>query len=167
MTASTSPYPVQVFYSDTFDLPLPEGHRFPLEKYRLLRERLQKSSLQSQLVFCLPEAATDDELLLVHTASYLDKLKSGALSRIERQRIGFPWSPKMVERSRRSTGATVCAARAPLTSGVGVHLAGGTHHAFADRGEGFCVFNDVAVAIRILQAEDRIRRAVVIDLDVH
>lgn len=158
---------VSTFYSDTFELPLSEAHRFPMEKYRLLRERLQASEFPEQLEFCLPDAATDRELLLVHTPDYLDKLKQGTLSRIEERRIGFPWSRAMVERSRRSTGATLAAARAALRDGVGVHLAGGTHHAFSDHGQGFCVFNDVAVAIRVLQAESLIQRAVVIDLDVH
>ena len=158
---------VSTLYSDTFELPLTEGHRFPIEKYRLLRERLQVSEFRDQLEFCLPDAATDRELLLVHTPDYLEKLNQGTLSQIEERRIGFPWSPAMVERSRRSTGATLGAACAALRDGVGVHLAGGTHHAFSDHGQGFCVFNDVAVAIRVLQAERLIQRAVVIDLDVH
>ncbi len=158
---------IRTFYSDTFDLPLPDGHRFPLDKYRLLREHLQASKLRDRLDFCLPNAATDVQLLRVHTADYLDKLKQGSLSGVEQRRIGFPWSPEMVERSRRSTGATIGAARVALRDGAGVHLAGGTHHAFPDHGQGFCVFNDVAVAIRDLQGEGLIRRAVVIDLDVH
>ncbi len=158
---------VQIFYSDTFELPLPEGHRFPIEKYRLLRERLQASELCGRIEFSLPNAATDEQLLMVHTAHYLDNLKRGVLSPTEQRRIGFPWSLEMVERSRRSTGATIDAARAAVRDGAGCHLAGGTHHAFPDHGQGFCVFNDVAVAIRVLQAEGLIRRAVVIDLDVH
>lgn len=158
---------IKTFYSDTFDLPLPDGHRFPLEKYRLLREHLQASELRDRLEFCLPEAATDEQLLRVHTAGYLNKLKRGSLSAVEQRRIGFPWSPEMVERSRRSTGATIAAARAALGGGAGIHLAGGTHHAFPDHGQGFCVFNDVAVAICDLQANGLIRRAVVVDLDVH
>lgn len=167
MTFTNLPSPLKVFYSDTFELPLPDGHRFPIEKYRLLRERLANSDIRNQLEFCLPAAATDEQLLLVHSADYLDKLKHGTLSRIEERRTGFPWSPQMVERSRRSTGATIGAARAALNDGSAVHLAGGTHHAFPDHGQGFCVFNDVAVAIRLLQAERLIHRAVVIDLDVH
>lgn len=158
---------MKVFYSDTFDLPLPRGHRFPIEKYRLLRQQLVESEFQGQLEFHLPEAATDEQLLLVHTPEYLDKVNRGGLSQVEERRIGFPWSREMVERSRRSTGATICAARAAIQDGVAVHLAGGTHHAFPDHGQGFCVFNDVAVAVRVLQAEGLIRRAVVVDLDVH
>ena len=158
---------MKVYYSDTFELPLPQGHRFPLEKYRLLRERLQASADREQFDFCLPAAAADDQLVLVHTTEYLQKLRRGTLSQLEQRRIGFPWSVQMVERSRRSTGATIEAARTAIADQIGVHLAGGTHHAFPDHGQGYCVFNDVAVAIRILQAGSLIDRAVVIDLDVH
>ena len=158
---------MKVFYSDPFELPLPEGHRFPLAKYRLLREHLQGSEFAGSLEFELGEAATDEQLLRVHTPRYLHQLRTGELTALEQRRIGFPWSAAMVERSRRSTGATLGAARAALVDGVAVHLAGGTHHAFADHGQGFCVFNDVAVAIRSLQAEGQVQRAVVVDLDVH
>lgn len=158
---------MQVFYSDTFELPLPDGHRFPLAKYRRLRERLAAGPLADRLDLIEADAATDEQLLRVHTAEYLNKLKHGELTAIEERRIGFPWSPKMVERSRRSTGATIGAARAALADGAAAHLAGGTHHAFADHGQGFCVFNDVAVAVRAVQAEGLAKRAAVIDLDVH
>lgn len=158
---------MKVYYSDTFELPLPDDHHFPMEKYRRVRERLQAGDFARQLELSLPPAATDQQLLLVHTPEYLRKVTAGNLTRIEQRRIGFPWSPEMVERHRRSTGATIAAAKAALCDDQGVHLAGGTHHAFADRGEGFCVFNDVAVAIRTLQAEGAIQRAVIIDLDVH
>ena len=157
---------MRVFFSDTFELPLPDGHRFPKQKYRLLRERLQSRST-GDLTFCLPDAATDEQLLLVHTPGYLEKLRTGTLTRTEQRHIGFPTSPALLERSRRSTGATLAAARASIEDGAGVHLAGGTHHAFADRGEGFCIFNDVAVACRNLQASSIVDRAVVVDLDVH
>lgn len=158
---------MQVYYSDTYELPLPDDHHFPMEKYRRVRESLQNCHFSNQLQFRLPPAATDEQLLLVHTRDYLDKIKSGNLTRIEQRRIGFPWSARMVERHRRSTGATISASRAALVDGVAVHLAGGTHHAFAERGEGFCVFNDVAVATRVLQAEGVLHRVVIIDLDVH
>ena len=143
---------ITTLYSDIFELPLPARHRFPIEKYRLLRERLQAIEFRDLLEFYLSDAATDRELLLVHTPDYVEKLKQGTLSRMEERRIGFPWSPALVERSRRSTGATIGAARAALRDGAGVHLAGGTHHAFPDHGQGFCVFNDVAVAARNLLA---------------
>lgn len=158
---------LNVYYSDEFVLPLPEEHRFPIEKYRLLREHLSGSRFRERLHFCSPEPATDDQLLLVHTPEYLEKLRTGTLTTIEERRIGFPWSLEMIERSRRSTGATIGAARSAIRDGFAVHLAGGTHHAFADHGQGFCVFNDVAVAIHVLRNEGIIQRAVVIDLDVH
>jgi len=155
---------VRVFYCDHFVLPLPPEHRFPMEKYRLLREAVEARGLGRLLV---PEAADDVQLLRVHDAGYLRRVVSGELDRAEVRGIGFPWSPELVERSRRSAGGTLGAAGAALEDGVGVNLAGGTHHAFPDRGEGFCVFNDVAVAIRALQAEGRLERAAVLDLDVH
>ena len=166
-SGSTRAFGLKVFYTDTFRFPLGEGHHFPIQKYRLARERLLQSPIADQLSFCLPDAATDQQLLLVHTREYLLKVIEGRLSPREQRRIGFPWSPEMVERHRRSTGATLAAAREAIIEGAGVHLAGGTHHAFADRGEGFCVFNDVAVAVRVLQSEGKIQRVLIIDLDVH
>jgi len=115
----------------------------------------------------VPAGATDAQLARVHDATYVARVSTGALSRAEVRRIGFPWSPELVERSRRSVGGTVAAAAAALQEGVAANLAGGTHHAFADRGEGFCVFNDVAVAVRDMQAAGRASRVAVIDLDVH
>lgn len=158
---------MKVFTTDQFPLPLPPDHRFPVAKYRLLRERVEASGLVAADDLIAAPAATDDELLRVHTPDYLHRVFTGALSEAEVRRIGLPFSPQMVERSRRSTGATIATARSALADGVAVSLAGGTHHAFADAGEGFCVFNDVAVAARAMQAERRIQRAVVIDLDVH
>ena len=135
-----------------------------MEKYRRLRERV---SARGDDDLCVPDAATDTELMRVHDPAYVRRVVSGGLSYEEIRRIGFPWSPGLVERSRRSVGGTICAARAALEDGLSANLAGGTHHAFADRGEGFCVFNDVAVAARALQAEERVDRVVVLDLDVH
>ena len=135
-----------------------------MEKYRLLRERVATDPAMSLRV---PEPATDVELLRVHDAGYLARVVEGRLTRDEVRRIGFPWSPELVERSRRSVGGTLGAARAALEEGSAANLAGGTHHAYADRGEGFCVFNDVAVAARAVQAEGRARRMAVLDLDVH
>lgn len=161
------PNRLHAFYSDSFVLPLPEHHRFPIEKYRRTREDLGALLPPDRILFCLPPAATDEELLRVHTTEYLEKVVTGNLSELEQRRIGFPWSTEMVERSRRSTGATLQAARQSLQDGVAVNLAGGTHHAFADHGQGYCVFNDVAVAARTLQHECAIRKAVVVDCDVH
>lgn len=158
---------MRLYYTDHFELPLPDGHRFPMDKYRQLRRRVAQSDSHVNDVLMVPPAATDDELLRCHSANYVDAVKYGTLTEAEVRRIGFPWSTKMLERSRRSTGATIAAGRAALQDGVAANLAGGTHHAFADAGEGYCVFNDAAVAIRTLQTEGLIDRACVIDLDVH
>ena len=157
---------MQIFCTDNFELPLPANHRFPIEKYRLLRQRVSER-LGRGVQLSVPAAATDQQLATAHDRAYLQKVQSGALTPIEQRRIGFPWSGQLVERSRRSTGATIAAGRAALDDGIGVNLAGGTHHASTARGQGFCVFNDVAVAVRVLQSERRIRRAIVIDCDVH
>ena len=156
---------MHAYYSDHFVLPLPQGHRFPMRKYARLRERVDAELAGVRLVE--PEAATDGVLALAHHPGYIRRLTDGDLSAAEQRAIGFPWSPAMVERSRRSTGATIAACRAALRDGASVNLAGGTHHAFADRGEGFCCFNDAAVAARLMQAERRVRRVAIIDLDVH
>lgn len=158
---------MKLFYTDHFVLPLPEGHRFPMRKYALLRERVVASGLFGPEELCVPDAATDDQLRLAHTAEYLARLTAGQLTDREIRRIGFPWSPQMVERSRRSVGATIAACRAALADGLAANLAGGTHHAGPDHGEGFCVFNDVAVAARGMQAEGRARRVAIVDCDVH
>ena len=158
---------MKAFYSDRFVLPLPEGHKFPMAKYSGLRERiLGEGIVPAEDLHEAPAAAWDD-LVLVHDAGYVDAVASGTLPREMQRRIGFPWSPQMVERSRRSVGATIAAARAALDDGVAANLAGGTHHSFADRGEGFCVFNDVAVAARVLQRDRDARRIAIVDLDVH
>ena len=156
---------MDIFYSDHFVLPLPAGHRFPMSKYGRLRERVLASSLGMQAH--VPPAADDGQLELAHSPEYLERVKSGALSPDELRAFGFPWSPAMVERSRRSSGATLAACRSALEHGTAANLAGGTHHAFRDRGEGFCVFNDAAVAARTLQSEGRVSRVLVIDCDVH
>ena len=158
---------MRLFYTDHFELPLPEGHRFPMSKYRLLRRHVASSDLHRDDVLLVPPAATDDQLLLVHDAQYVRAVVEGSLTAAQIRRIGFPWSPKMVERSRRSTGATIQAADAALEEGIAANLAGGTHHAMTDTGEGYCVFNDAAVAIRTLQSKGSIQRACVVDLDVH
>jgi len=164
---------VRAFYTDRFVLPLPEGHRFPMVKYRRVRERCLDEGILSPADLAEPPAAGWDELALVHEGGYLAAVREGALPPLAQRRIGFPWSPEMVERSRRSAGATVAAARVALAEtaeggwGVAANLAGGTHHAYPERGEGFCVFNDAAVAIRVLQRDGAIHRALVVDCDVH
>jgi acetoin utilization deacetylase AcuC-like enzyme len=163
---------MRAFYSDQFVLPLPEGHRFPMAKYRLLRERLALELPEVVMGVALP--ASDGELALVHSPSYVQSVVQGGLSVAAQREIGFPWSEAMVERSRRSVGATVMATRAVLfeAEGVSANMAGGTHHAYANRGSGFCVFNDAAVAARLMQAEWARSKVTplnvaIIDLDVH
>ena len=158
---------MKAFYNDTFVLPLPENHRFPMQKYARLRQRLQQDDRFASLQYAMPPAASDEQLLRCHQPSYLQKLTEGTLSRREQVRIGFPWSPAMVERSRRSTDATIAAARTALTAGAAVNLAGGTHHASPDHGEGYSVFNDAAVAARTLQAESLVQHVLIVDCDVH
>ncbi len=138
-----------------------------MAKYRLLRERVVAAALVGPGEVLVPPPATDTELVRAHDADYVQHVASGTLERAAVRRIGFPWSPQLVERSRRSVGATIAASRAALADGVAVSLAGGTHHASRDRGEGFCVFNDAAVAARAMQAEGRARRVVILDCDVH
>jgi acetoin utilization deacetylase AcuC-like enzyme len=159
---------LRAFYSDTFVLPLPETHRFPMAKYRRLRERLSSEHVLSEADLAVPDPADWEDLRLAHDSTYVDAVALGTLPAEMQRRIGFPWSPEMVERSRRSVGATLAAAWNALGGGtIAANLAGGTHHAFRDRGEGYCVFNDVAVAARVLLRHGAIAQAVVIDCDVH
>ncbi len=169
---------MRAFYSDHFVLPLPEGHRFPMAKYSRLRERIVSEAVVRAGDLHEAPLASIDDLHLVHDPQYVAAVLNGTVAPEVQRRIGFPWSPQMVERSRRSVGATIAAARAALDDGIAVNLAGGTHHAFADRGEGFCVFNDAAVAARVLQrdastgksslrAGQPVRRIAIVDLDVH
>jgi acetoin utilization deacetylase AcuC-like enzyme len=161
---------VRAFHSDHFVLPLPAGHRFPMGKYRLLRDAVLAQLPAIHLYEALP--ASDGELALAHTPAYISAVTDGLLTDGEQREIGFPWSERMVERSRRSVGSTIAAARTALAEGVSANLAGGTHHAYAHKGSGYCVFNDVAVAARLMQAEwhrahRTLLRVAVIDLDVH
>ena len=161
---------MKAFFSDEYVLPLPAGHRFPMRKYRLTRDLAVARVPELQLID--PQAATRDELLRVHTPAYLDAVFDGTLSAQAQREIGFPWSVAMVERSRRSVGATLGASRVAQAEGIALNLAGGTHHAYADKGSGFCVFNDVAVAIRSMQRERAVTghgpvRFAIVDLDVH
>jgi len=158
---------VKAFYSDHFVLPLPEGHKFPMAKYSRLRERILAEGIVAPEDLHEAPLASLDDLRLVHDPGYVDAVANGTVRPEIQRRIGFPWSPQMVERSRRSVGATIAAARAALDDGMAANLAGGTHHAFADRGEGFCVFNDVAVGVRVLQRNGHANRIAIVDLDVH
>lgn len=166
---------MQAFYADHFVLPLPDGHRFPMAKYAMLRDQITAHLPSVRLQQAEP--ADDAALALVHDPAYIDAVRHGTLSAAQQREIGFPWSPGMNERARRSVGATVQACRVALSGeGVAANLAGGTHHAYADKGSGFCVFNDAAVAARLMQIE-RLRAGIdppsrplqvaIIDLDVH
>jgi acetoin utilization deacetylase AcuC-like enzyme len=163
---------VRAFHSDQFVLPLPAGHSFPMSKYRLLREAVETTLPDVRVEEAAP--ASDGELALAHDPAWITAVAEGTTSAAQQREIGFPWSPRMVERSRRSVGATIQAARTALfeDEGVAANLAGGTHHAYAHKGSGYCVFNDVAVAARLMQAEwhrrhRQLLRVFVIDLDVH
>ena len=153
-----------IYGTDHFVLPLPPAHRFPMRKYALLRQRV---ATVATAMLREPAPVTDADLARVHDPAYVAAVVAGTLDARALQRIGFPWTPAMVERSRRSSGATLAACRSALASGCGINLAGGTHHAHRDFGAGYCVFNDSVVAIRALQAERAIERALVVDLDVH
>jgi acetoin utilization deacetylase AcuC-like enzyme len=153
---------MKAFYSDTFVFPLPGKHRFPLGKYSQLRQRIVADGLVPPLELHVAPPATDEELLLAHEGAYLRRVIEGHLEAKEVRRIGLPWSPELVARARHSTGGTLAACRAALEEGVAANLAGGTHHAGYDWGQGYCLFNDVVVAARAVG-----RRALVIDCDVH
>jgi acetoin utilization deacetylase AcuC-like enzyme len=163
---------MKAFYSTRFVLPLPPGHRFPMGKYERLRDRLVAE--QPTVSLAQADPASNAELALAHTPRYITDVAQGTLSATAQREIGFPWSEAMVERSRRSVGASIQAARVAQAEGVAANLAGGTHHASADAGGGYCVFNDIAVAARVLQREQQAARGLarpprvaVIDLDVH
>lgn len=148
-------------------LPLPDGHPFPMAKYPLVRERLRAGGWLRAEDELVPDEASYEDLARVHTRGYLDRLFGDGLDAAAVRALGVPWTPRLLRRSRLAVQGTLLAARAALADGLAGNLAGGTHHAFADHGEGFCVLNDVAVTIRRLQSEGVIRCAVVVDLDVH
>lgn len=158
---------MQAFHSNQYVIELPENHKFPIIKYARIRERLVAEGTLAQDCISEPALASREEILLIHTADYHDRFVAGQLSARELRRLGLPWSEALVRRSRFSVAGTMAAAHQALQDGVSANLGGGTHHAFADHGEGFCVFNDIAVAIDRLRAEGRIHRAAVIDCDVH
>lgn len=156
--------PAPLHYTDHFPLPLPEGHKFPIRKYRMLRDLLASDGT----FHLLPAPLAAPEIIaLAHDPAYVQSFLNGTLAPASIRRIGFPWSPEMVDRTLASAGSTLAAMEDALTRGWGGTLAGGTHHALYAEGAGFCVFNDIAIAIRKLQHENRIHRAAVVDLDVH
>ncbi|MBW2487064.1 MAG: histone deacetylase, partial [Deltaproteobacteria bacterium] len=158
---------MKIFYTDSFAIPLPQDHSFPIGKYALLRKRIENSSLFSAQDLCIPRAATDTEICRSHDRDYLQRFQQGQVTAREIRRIGLPWSAELVERARRSAGATVEACFAALDDGIAVHLGGGTHHAFRNQGQAYCIFNDSAIAVRALQAETPIERVMILDCDVH
>ena len=158
---------MKVYHTDQFQFPLPEGHRFPLRKYALLREAVLAAGVVSAGDLIVPTEASDEQILLAHDADYLARVQAGLLTPKEIRRIGLPWSPELVVRARRSVGGTIAACRAALLDGFAVSLSGGTHHAFRDRGQGYCLLNDAVIAARVMQVEGRVERVVVLDCDVH
>jgi acetoin utilization deacetylase AcuC-like enzyme len=158
MHVSYTPY----YYAD-----IGEGHVFPIRKFELVRDRLLAEGTLAPHEVVEPRQAAVADVLLVHTEDYVTRLRAGALTAREVRRLGLPWSKALVRRSFLATGGTIAAARAALREGVGANLAGGTHHAFPDHGEGFCVLNDVAVAVRVLGRDRLAARFAVVDLDVH
>jgi acetoin utilization deacetylase AcuC-like enzyme len=160
---------LELFYTDHFVLPLPDGHRFPMAKYQMLRNEV---SQYRDVTMSEAPLASIEELLLAHDADYVQSVLEGHLTSAQQREIGFPWSQKMVVRSRRSAGATMAALQSAWRNGIAVNLAGGTHHSYADKGSGFCVFNDAAIAARKIQqiyfsTLGRAVRVAVVDLDVH
>ena len=150
-----------------WSIALPVGHRFPMGKYQMVRDGIISAGLLRAESIHEPELVSRDSVALVHEAQYIEAVLDGTLTAADVRRLGFPWSPLLPERSLRTAQGTLEACRDALTGGAGINLAGGTHHAFPGHGEGYCVFNDVAIAIRTLEREGRIRRAAIIDLDVH
>lgn len=157
---------MELYFCDEIALPLPEGHRFPADKYPLLRERIIASAWPEVSLRCAP-AVTFAELALAHSEGYLRQVFSGELSKRAQRRIGLPWSEELLARARCSVGATVAACRSALRDGLSGQLGGGTHHAFADRGEGYCIFNDAVVATRLLRREGAVGQVLIVDCDVH
>jgi acetoin utilization deacetylase AcuC-like enzyme len=158
---------MRVFYTPRYYADIGEGHVFPIRKFELVRDRLVAEGTLTPAEIYEPREAPIADVLLVHTDEYVMRLRAGSLTQRELRRLGLPWSKALVRRSFLATAGTCAAARFALDEGIGTNLAGGTHHAFPDRGEGFCVLNDVAVAIRVLQRDGLARRFAVIDLDVH
>lgn len=158
---------MRVYFSDHYTIELPEGHRFPMRKYFLLREALLEQGIVADHELIDPGLASPADLLRAHSQRYVNSVINGTLEPMEIRRIGFPWTQSLVTRSLATVGGCMAATYAALEDGVSGNLAGGTHHAMTDAGEGYCVFNDVAVAIRRLQQEHRVHNVAIVDLDVH
>jgi acetoin utilization deacetylase AcuC-like enzyme len=158
---------MQVFYTPRYYAEIGEGHVFPIRKFELVRDRLLSEGTLAPSEIVEPSPASREDVLLVHTEDYVNRLCNGQLTTKEVRRLGLPWSESLVRRSFYAVGGTLAASHAALADGYGSNLAGGTHHSFADHGEGFCVLNDVAIAIRALRDRNLIRRTAIVDCDVH
>ena len=158
---------LKIAYRKEYAHPLPENHRFPMEKYELLPEQLLYEGTVSESNFFSPELLCEDDILAIHKEEYWHKLKNLTLSRKEERRTGFPLSEALVERERIINQGTIDAANFALEYGVAMNIAGGTHHAFTDRGEGFCLLNDIAIAAHYLIKNNKVKKILVVDLDVH
>ena len=158
---------LKIAYSPIYKYPLSETHRFPMIKYELIPEQLVYEGTVSEEQFFHPEALTDEQILLTHTSEFLDKLKNQTLSAKEIRAIGFPMTPLLVQRGRHIANGTLQCANYAMKYGVSMNIAGGTHHSFADHGEGFCIYNDIAISAHNLLATNTIQKALVVDLDVH
>jgi acetoin utilization deacetylase AcuC-like enzyme len=158
---------MKIFYTDTFPIPLPENHRFPKDKYALLRKQIMHLLNGRDVELRIPDPATREDMLRAHDASYLERFLRGELTARETRRVGLPWSPEIVKRTRYSTGATIAACRFGLSEGVAMNLGGGTHHAFSDHGQGYCWINDVVIAARTIQAQGLAKQILIVDCDVH
>lgn len=158
---------MNVYFSDNHPVPLPERHSFPDDKYKQLRARLLDSPVARDVDLIPATAATIDQLAMAHDSGYIEDVETGTLTSESVRRIGFPWSRELFVRAVHSVGATISACRAAVTRGIGINLGGGTHHAAMATGAGFCVFNDVVVAARVVQSENLAQRIVIVDCDVH
>lgn len=158
---------MRICYSDRYMVPLPDTHPFPMQKYRQVRDRLLEEGSITNEQLIEPSLANETDVLLVHTEEYWGRCLRGELTPLEARRIGLPWSEGLLRRSLASAQGTIIAARNAVQDGIASNLAGGTHHAYPDHGEGYCVFNDIAIAARVLQREGFAKRVAVIDCDVH
>jgi acetoin utilization deacetylase AcuC-like enzyme len=158
--------PFKLVYSDDYYLPI-GSHVFPSEKYKCIHDRLLASGIAEPSDFVTPRLATDQDVLLVHTPQYVEKLKTGTLSAREELELEVPYSPELVRAFWLAAGGSMLAADYALNDGVAISIGGGFHHAFPDHGEGFCMIHDVAIAIRRMQRDDKIRTAMTVDCDVH
>jgi acetoin utilization deacetylase AcuC-like enzyme len=158
---------MRAYYSDLFEFPLPQGHRFPIQKYRMLRQALLDSQTLANTDLVVAEPAMEEQILLAHDRQYLRRLLEGQLTKQEIRRIGLPWSPELVVRTLHSVGGTIAACRSALQDGIAVNLAGGTHHASRNQGQGFCLLNDIVIGARAMQSERLLERVLVVDCDVH